>query len=340
MKLLHLIALATASGALATSAAAGDCPFQDQGGIVVVEFESKNPVPDWAEYTQFAGFTGDSYFRWDGPNHWNQPGNGVIQYDFEVDTAGVWQLSIHNRHNHPLADQENDVWVRMDNGAWIKVYSNLGSATINVWNWHTRFDFGSAPHTDALYNLSAGQHTIYFSGRSNGWMMDRFHLYRTNHPNPTNTNMPESPCGDSPLFYCQSKTSSNGCVANMSTSNVNAQPVSGANNYEAILLDAEGQTPGLFFSTTFGTNNLPFQGGTLCIQTPFKRSPIQFSTGNPGACNGRYSLLINDGSLISVGDGFDPGPGGTSFIQAWHRDAGLNDGFNTVLSNAVRLDWQ
>lgn len=326
-----------------TAVASNNGPFQDQGGIVAVEFESETPVLDWVQYSTYDGYSGSGYFRWDGPNHFNQPGNGVIRYDFEVESGGTWQLAIHNRHNNSQPDQENDVWVRMDNGGWDKVYSNLGTSTTFTWNWHTRFDNSPQTHTDALYNLSAGQHTIYFSGRSAGWMMDRFHLHVPGHPDENNINLPESPCGTGnggPTVYCQAKPSSLGCLANMSTSNPNLQPISNANNYSVVLEDAQPQKPGVFFTTTMGPNDLPFNGGTLCLLSPLKRSSIVFSGGTVGVCNGSFSRVINDGQAIQTGAGFDAGPGGTSYVQAWHRDPDLNDGFNVALSNAIQFDWQ
>ena len=39
------------------------------------------------------------------------------------------------------SDQENDVWVKMDDGDWNKVFRN-GSTGWGSWVWNSQFDFG------------------------------------------------------------------------------------------------------------------------------------------------------------------------------------------------------
>lgn len=336
----RLSSRATALLGLALSLSASDGVYQDQGGIVAIEIEDLTPIPSWNSYTTFAGFTGSAYFRWDGPDFFNQPGNGVIAYEFQVETSATWRLSIHNRHNDPAPDQDNDVWVRMDGGSWQKVYSNLGTSTVNVWNWHTRFDNGDNPHTDATYQLSEGEHRIEFSGRSNGWMMDRFHLYLPGHPDATNEDLTPSTCAAPPLSYCTAKISSSGCESIVVSNPLSEQPVSGAGDYRARLTRADGNRTGVLFTSLSGPAAIPFQGGTLCMNAPIKRSDVLFTAGTSGACNGTFNRIINDGSPLSTGLGFDAGPGGTSYVQAWYRDPSAVDGTGIALSNAIQFDWQ
>ncbi len=167
--------------------------FLEEGGAVVIEIESAPAAPGWTEESSLAGFAGTSYYRWTGPNHFSTPGHGILAYDIEITTPGDYRLLLHNRHDHPQIDQENDVWVRMDGGPWFKLYSNNGNSTVGVWNWHSKFDLDV--DVDAHFELSSGAHRLEFSGRSHGFMLDRFHLVLPSVPNPENLALPESDYG-------------------------------------------------------------------------------------------------------------------------------------------------
>jgi hypothetical protein len=58
---------------------------------------------------------------------------------------------------------------------------------------------------------------------------------------------------------------------------------------------------GLLFYGSNGRNALPFQGGTLCVKTPVRRTPAVNSGGNPppNDCTGNFSLDMNS---FAVGD--------------------------------------
>lgn len=141
-----------------------------------------------------------------------------------------------------------------------------------------------------------------------------------------------------PTVYCTAKASFAGCTASVTTSNASADPVSGANDYSAVLAAAQTLRPGIFFTSNTGAAALPFSGGILCFFPPLRRSATLFTGGAAQfQCTGGYQLLINDGTIIPAG--FDGGPGGTTFIQAWYRSPQLADGFGTALSNAMSLNW-
>ncbi len=172
-------------------AGAGEDPvFLEDDGLVVMEVESMPAIGFWVEETTHAGFTGSSYYRWDGPNsHSSAPGQGRLRYRFQVNAAGNYRVSIHNRHNAPQADQENDCWARMNGGSWKKIYSNQGSSTVKKWNWHSNFD---PDHVGANYNLSPGVNELEITGRSSNFMIDRIHVYRAGLPGVLDTEFPES----------------------------------------------------------------------------------------------------------------------------------------------------
>jgi hypothetical protein len=166
--------------------------FQPDRELVVVEVESVPPATNWTPSTLLPGFTGTSYYRWDGPDLYTSPGSGILLYDFEIEVAGNYLFYIHNRHEDPQPDLENDVWVRVDGGSWDKVYSNYGTASVGVWNWYSYVDPSSGSDYQANYTLSAGRHTLEFSGRSNGFNIDRFVFVGNTPRDPFDPTNPES----------------------------------------------------------------------------------------------------------------------------------------------------
>ena len=170
--------------------------FFEKGGFLAVEIESVPPVSQWAVEDNKPGYTGESFYRWTGPNFFGSPGNGQLVYDLEITNGGLYFFIIHNRHDDPLPDMENDVWVRMDNGPWRKVFSNGGTAIIDKWNWISTFELEpQAENEPAQYDLTPGSHRLIISARSNDQRIDRFHLYQPSYADPFFKFQPESPRG-------------------------------------------------------------------------------------------------------------------------------------------------
>ena len=166
------------------------------GGMLAVEVESRPVAGDWVEESSEAGFSGDSYYRWNGPDLFHSPGHGILSWTFEVFEEGEYKLRIHNLHDDNDSTAENDCWVRMDGGPWIKVFSGHDFPT---WNWETVFDPEGAPASGAEYDLAPGEHTLEISGRSNNFRIDRWHLYRTGTPSPQSFSVPLS-ASAAPLY--------------------------------------------------------------------------------------------------------------------------------------------
>jgi len=143
-----------------------------------------------------------------------------------------------------------------------------------------------------------------------------------------------------PTSYCVSKTTGNGCsptigfVAGDQASATNAGPfrVNGTNfiNNKNCLL---------FYGVT-GQSAVPFQGGTLCVATPIKRTPGTNTLGNPppNDCSGVPSIDMN-AFAAGLGGG-SPLPalavvGTVVDCQWWGRDPGFPAPNNTQLSNGL-----
>lgn len=168
-------------------AAEAQSAYQESGGIVVVEVESAAVVPSWARETSLSGYTGGAYYTWRGPDLFNSPGSGVLQYHVNITTGGSYGMRLHNRHDHPDSTLANDCFTRMDGGTWIKTYSS----TRGQWTWHTRHEHNGT-HGDPAYALTPGIHRFEISGRSADFSIDRFHLYLPSVANPLDTSRPPS----------------------------------------------------------------------------------------------------------------------------------------------------
>ena len=149
----------------------------------------------------------------------------------------------------------------------------------------------------------------------------------------------ETPIGSTPLVYCEAKTSSADCAAQIGTSNANAHPVSGAGDYSVTAIDVQSFKAGLVLAGVSGPAEIPFAGGTLCISGSSKRGPLQFSGGvTPGTCEGSYDVIVNDGQVIP--SGLDGGPGRSVWYQWIYRDPQNGPGsLGLSLSDAVQLDF-
>lgn len=146
-------------------------------------------------------------------------------------------------------------------------------------------------------------------------------------------------CESGPQVYCTAKTSSAGCVASISTSDLGLQPSSGASDYAVTASSIQGLMNGLLFVGINGPASVPFNGGVLCVTPPTKRGPLMNSgSGAPDTCTGSFSTLVNDGLVIPLG--LDAGSGGSAWYQYWYRDPLNGPGAaGTALSDAVELSF-
>ena len=165
----------------------------DANGVVVFEIESIAPANGWVEETTDPGFTGTSYFRWNGADI-ARPGQGELTYRVFVEQAGLYNFRIHNRHNNPDPSQGNDCWVRVNFANWQKVFSNNGNGPVAQWNWLSQI----VGQGSAQYMLPAGESVIQISGRSQGFQIDRVALFPTGQ-NGADTALPVSDLLTEPL---------------------------------------------------------------------------------------------------------------------------------------------
>lgn len=314
-RMIALVAATLPAFAASHGTAAAQITYVAQNNLVAIQFESTTTVDDWTLSASTPGFTEDGYFRWDGPNLFNSPGaSGIFAFDFEVQTGGNYQLRVRNRHEDPDPTEENDVWIRMDGGQWIKTFSNM-AGSVGAWTWESRFDFDHSNQPNANYNLTPGVHRIEFSGRSNGFKMDQFHLFLIGAPGAQNPNTPESPrrFGES---YCSANANSTGQV---STITAFGSPELDDNSFTLTCRNLPPNQFGLWI-TSNQSGFMPNIGGTsanLCINSP-GRYPFILDSGASGE-----ATLDPDLTRLPLPTGNVAAQvGSTWHWQVWHRDIG------------------
>jgi hypothetical protein len=98
---------------------------------------------------------------------------------------------------------------------------------------------------------------------------------------------------------------------------------------------------GLLFYGVSGRASSPYQGGTLCVKAPIKRSPAISSGGAPlpaNDCSGIYSIDMNAFAVSAGPPAPLPAltiPGTVVDCQWWGRDPGFPAPNNTTLSNGL-----
>lgn len=134
-----------------------------------------------------------------------------------------------------------------------------------------------------------------------------------------------------PTIYCDAKVNSQGCGPLMHYSG--DPSLSGPDDLVLSTSNLRNNVGGSFAWST-GINNTPFQGGTLCVKVPARRTTTASTGGtlSPALdCSGTYSWLFSHDYLLA--NSIDPGE--TVHCQYFGRDVG--SGAPMTLSNAVRV---
>ena len=201
----------------------GNCPapFEEVNGMVVVEAESVPAVSDWTYETSIPGYTGNGYYVWNGQDHFNNPGNGLLEYKINITTTGTYRFQWRNRITQGTSTSDfNDNWLRFPDASdfwaekggnkvypkgtgktpnpagstsdgWFKVYVS----EINKWSWQTRTSDGN-PHAIYVKFDTPGVYTMQVSARSKGHGIDRMVLFHSsvNSTTALDPNQPETSC--------------------------------------------------------------------------------------------------------------------------------------------------
>lgn len=144
--------------------------------------------------------------------------------------------------------------------------------------------------------------------------------------------------GATPGVYCVAKTNPLGCTPSIGSTGLPSSTATSGFTIRAV--EVRNNKPGLVLYGSSGRATTPFQGGTLCIQAPIKRSVPVNSGGAPAPavdCSGVYALDMNtfaQGLLGGTPAAFLRIPGGIVDTQYWGRDPGFPPPFDSTLSDA------
>ena len=141
------------------------------------EVENYNLGDGWVKDTNRAGYSGSGYIRWTGSNLYNinQAGEGVMRFVVTPDVSGEYAVRLRSRAINPAAsDLSNDVWMRLDGAAWLKVY-NAGK---DEWIVGGAVDSNHQHYVLKKTLIAGNQHVLEISGRSNGFAIDYIELIR------------------------------------------------------------------------------------------------------------------------------------------------------------------
>lgn len=135
------------------------------------------------------------------------------------------------------------------------------------------------------------------------------------------------------VSYCTSQANSLGCTGLMSS--LGTPSASFGSGFFIRASPIRNQKQGLLFYGTTGRDNVPFLGGTMCVQGPLRRTPVLLSGGTATGddCTGAFGIDFN----AYIATGVNPAlvSGVTLNTQFWSRDSGAPN--NTNLTNGLEF---
>lgn len=132
--------------------------------------------------------------------------------------------------------------------------------------------------------------------------------------------------------YCSPKLGWTGCFPTISAKGIPTTAV--AQGYTISCDGARNSRAGALALSVNGQASLPFAGGTLCVASPYRISPVQSSGGAVPPiedCSGMWSLDFN--AFLALHPVVDAGT--TVCAQWFGRDPGAPFGFDYQLSDAL-----
>jgi hypothetical protein len=139
-----------------------------------------------------------------------------------------------------------------------------------------------------------------------------------------------------PLTYCTAKLNSLGCLPQIGSSGT--PDVGATSGFVVNCSNVRNNRVGLLLYGMTGRGTIPFQGGTLCVKSPIRRTLGVSSGGTPAPqqdCSGVYQLDMNAFAHGLLGGSPDAALLQTGTLvnaQWWGRDPGFAAPNNTTLS--------
>lgn len=142
-----------------------------------------------------------------------------------------------------------------------------------------------------------------------------------------------------PVVYCTAKVNALACLPSIGFIGTPSATV--PYGFIVTSSDVRNNKPGLLFYGANGRNSSPFQGGTLCVKAPVRRTPVVNAGGSAtpaNDCSGHYVIDMNAYAAGHFGGSPLPAltiPGSVIDCQWWGRDPGFAAPDNTTLTDAL-----
>ncbi|WP_378187024.1 DUF5060 domain-containing protein [Aquimarina sp. W85] len=192
--------------------------YEEKDGLVVIEAENLSILGDWNKKNTISGFTGSGYLEWTGPNHFNAPGNGLINAKIKINSPGRYKFQWRSKVGEgESATEANDTWLKFPDadafyaqkgsekiypkgsgltpnpeGAGGQGYFKVYSTGTTNWTWTTKTS-DKDPHDIFIEFDSPGVYTMLISGRSKHHVVDRVTLNKSS-VNATIISLEETKC--------------------------------------------------------------------------------------------------------------------------------------------------
>ena len=143
----------------------------------------------------------------------------------------------------------------------------------------------------------------------------------------------EAPCLN-PTVYCTAQTNTLGCAAQIAGQGTPS--VSSLSGFVISASNVRNQQNGMLIYSTNGRAQIAWQGGTLCVGLPLRRTPLVSSGGSAATALDCSGVLLRDFNTWAIGAN-DPALFAGQQVQAqfYSRDPGSSANIN--LSNALEF---
>lgn len=165
--------------------------FQESDGIVVFEAESTLLSDGWSMENTIDDYSGDGYITWTNSTAIETNGQGLLAYRFKITKPGLYTVKMRNYHSCDDFTECNDVYVKMNDSEWRKNFNH----TLSEWDWNTQQDIDHV-FSNSNYFLKKGEHTLYLSGRSKNFSIDKVAIYHNETPQNLYKQVESSECSN------------------------------------------------------------------------------------------------------------------------------------------------
>ncbi len=147
--------------------------FIEENGIIIIEAEDVPLSDGWELQNEVADYSGEGYITWLKETNVEKNNQGLISYPIKITNAGNYTVKIRNYHPCEDFTECNDIFVKMNDLEWQKNFNH----TLAEWDWNSRQDIDHV-FSDATYELDEGTHTLYLSGRSQDFSIDKIAIFK------------------------------------------------------------------------------------------------------------------------------------------------------------------